>query len=151
MEAVIEKKIELKPEDERLVQRFLKAPNGEQKRSILRFVPSKRQYGEGGVTVKLKDGGKKYFPNGEFQEFSSEFKDVPKAGYVPANEWEARRMVQIARMPETAIVLAGEEEMEPETRSAVVETARMREELERKDGELAEAKAEIERLKAGKR
>lgn len=151
MEAVIEKKIELSPEDDRLVQRFMKAQTAEQKRNIIRVVPSKRQHREGGVTVKLKDSTKSWFPNGEAKETSSVFKEIPKDGYVPADEWEARRLIQIARMPTTAIVLSGEEEMEAETRTALSEAVREREGRERAEAELEAAKAEIERLKSRNR
>lgn len=114
---------------------FAKNPK---KCEVLRFMPSRKQYYEGGVRGTLWPG-KSIFntANGIPHVTPSDQYEITKDGYCPRNEPEAIRLLLLSQEPQNKICLfedreLGAEAREPELKSQrlMAENAKLLEEIE---------------------
>ena len=121
--------------------------------NIIKVFPYLKKF-EGGVKIVLWPWSQTFNRlTGEQDTVPAEWLDIKQDGYLPKTFDEAQRLLILARMPNhlCGIVTEERKEMAPDVRAAETQTAKLREELTKTTDELAEAKATIEAMKAGKK
>lgn len=111
---------------------------------VLRFVPNRKQFYEGGVRGVMWPGSQEWdMTNGRNKVTPSDPYVITKDGYCPQTEQEAIRLLFLSQDPQNKICLYEDRELGNEARASVIESQRLKAENERMKEEMEELRRKL--------
>lgn len=115
---------------------------------VLRFMPSRKQFYEGGVSVTLWPGFQEWdMTNGRNKVTPSDIIKIDKFGYCPKDEREAIRLLFLMQTPSNRLCLYEDRELEGEAKASELENQRLKSENAAMREEMEALKAKLEARK----
>ena len=134
--------LDLSPKNKKKLEAWRKAYAKDRKRcDVLRFVPSRKQFYEGGVRGTMWPGAQEWdMTSGRNKVTPSDSYEITKDGYCPKDENEAIRLLFLSQEPQNKICLYDDRELGTEAKSSELK-------LQRVEAENAQMKEEMEELR----
>lgn len=112
---------------------------------VLRFMPSRKQFYNGGVRGVMWPGQTNYnTANGIPHVIPSDYYEIRKDGYCPKDEKEAIRLLFISQEPQNKICLFEDRELGDEARTSELNFQKLQSENARMMEEMEELKRKLE-------